>query len=328
VRSPEHQRSAAFLRGIQSMVGFPVSIDESHSHGPAGPYMYLRHEAGKGRRERTLLTEDRTQSCLCLFRQMNPPNRLHADSFSLTDILQFGTLPGVYGRSPENKTDILRAYADTCLTEEIQAEALVRSIGGFSRFLELAASQFGELVSYTAIGRECQVPTRSVQSYYEILEDTLVGLRLQAWSKSPRKRLVSHPEFYLFDLGVTNSLNRQLTAPPDPVRTGRLFEQWMVLETYRMANRLQGEAGIYFWRTNHGAEVDLIIEKHGRPIAAFETKTTSHVSGSHLSGLRAFREDHPDVRLHVIAQVDHPFRLDEVLVLPWKTYLQSLRDYL
>jgi len=107
-----------------------------------------------------------------------------------------------------------------------------------------------------------------------------------------------------------------LTAPPDPVRTERLFEQWMVLETYRMANYLQSEAGIYFWRTNHGAEVDLIIENYGKPIAAFEIKSTSHVSGSHLSGLRAFWEDHPDVPLHVIAQVDHPFRLDEVLVLP------------
>ena len=169
------------------MVGFPVSIDESHSHGPDGPYMYLRHEAGKGRRERTLLTEDRTQSCPCLFRQMNPPNRVHADSFSLTDILQFGRLPGVYGRSPENKTDILRAYADTYLTEEIQAEALGRNIGGFSRFLELAASQFGELVSYTAIGRECQVPTRSVQSYYEILGRYACGSAAPGLVKEPQK---------------------------------------------------------------------------------------------------------------------------------------------
>jgi len=250
------------------------------------------------------------------------------DSFSLADILQFGTLPGVYGRSPEDKVDILKAYTETYLTEEIQAEALVRNIGGFSRFLELAASQFGELVSYTAIGRECQVRTRTVQSYYDILEDTLIGLRLQAWPKSPRKRLVAHPKFYLFDQGVTNSLNRQLTAPPDPVRTGRLFEQWTVLETHRMLNYLGSEAGLYFWRTNHGAEVDLIIEKYGKPVAAFEIKSTSHISGNHLSGLRAFREDYPDVPLHVVAQVEHPFRLDDVLVLPWKTYVQSLRRYL
>jgi uncharacterized protein len=250
------------------------------------------------------------------------------DAFSLADTLQFGSLPGVFGRSTESKIDILKAYTETYLTEEIQAEALVRNIGGFSRFLELAASQFGELVSYTAIGRECRVPTRTVQSYYEILEDTLIGLRLPAWSKSPRKRLVSHPKFYLFDLGVTNSLNRQLTAPPDPVRTGRLFEQWIILETHRMLNYLRGEAGLHFWRTNHGAEVDLIIEKYGRPVAAFEIKSASHISGAHLSGLRAFREDYPDVPLHVVAHVENPFRLEEVLVLPWKTYLQSLEQYL
>lgn len=251
-----------------------------------------------------------------------------ADTFSLMDILQFGSLPGVYGRRPETQMDILKAYAETYLTEEIQAEALVRNIGGFSRFLELAASQFGELVSYTAIGRECQVPTRTVQSYYEILEDTLIGLQLRPWSKSLRKRLVSHPKFYFFDMGVTNSLNRQLTAPPDPVRTGRLFEQWIILETYRMLNYLGSEAGLFFWRTNHGAEVDLIIEKHGAPIGAFEIKSASHISGTHLSGLRAFREDYPDVPLHVVAQVENPFRLEDVQVLPWKTYVESLEAYL
>jgi len=64
------------------------------------------------------------------------------------------------------------------------------------------------------------------------------------------------------------------------------------------------------------------------PAAAFEIKSPSHISRSHLSGLRAFREDYPDVPLHVVAQVEHPFRLDDVLVLPWKTYVQSLRRYL
>jgi len=251
-----------------------------------------------------------------------------ADTFSLREVLQFGTLPGVYGRDPQSKIDILMAYTETYLKEEIQAEALVRNIGGFSRFLDLAASQFGELVSYTAIGRECQVPTRTVQSYYEILEDTLIGIRLKAWMKSPRKRLVSHPKFYLFDLGVTNSVNRQLTAPPDPVRTGRLFEQWIILETHRISSYRQSEAGLFFWRTNHGAEVDLVIEKYGKPVAAFEIKGVSHVAGTHLSGLRAFREDYPDVPLHVISQVENPYRLEDVQVMPWKTYLGRLVEFL
>jgi uncharacterized protein len=248
--------------------------------------------------------------------------------FSLSEVLRFGTLPAVYGRPRDEKMDILRAYTETYLKEEIQVESLVRNLGGFSRFLDLASSQFGELVSFSAISRECRVPIRTVQSYYEILEDTLIGLRLEPWKKSLRKRMVSHPKFYLFDLGVTNSLTRQLTASFDPIRTGRLFEQFIILETYRMLNYLQSEAALYFWRTNHGAEVDLIIEKHGKLIGAFEIKSLTRISGAHFSGLRAFREEYPDIPLHVISMVEHPYRQEEILILPWQHYLKNLTDNL
>lgn len=250
------------------------------------------------------------------------------EDFSLSEVLRFGTLPAIYGRPREGKMDILRAYTETYLKEEIQAESVVRNLGGFSRFLDLASSQCGEMVSFSAISRECQVPIRTVQSYYEILEDTLIGLRLEPWRKSLRKRMVSHPKFYLFDLGVTNSLTRQMTAPLDSTRTGRLFEQFIILETHRMLNYLQSEAAIYFWRTNHGAEVDLIIEKHGRLIGAFEIKSATRVSGAHFSGLRAFREEYPECPLHVISMVEHPYRQDEVLILPWEKYLKKLKGYL
>jgi predicted AAA+ superfamily ATPase len=251
-----------------------------------------------------------------------------SDTFSLTNVLQFGTLPGVYGRTVEDKIDIHRTYTETYLKEEVQAEGLVRNLGGFSRFLDLAASQFGELVSFSAIGRECHVPTRTVQSYYEILEDTLIGFRLEAWAKNLRRRIVSHPKFYLFDLGVTNSLNRQLTAPPDPTRKGRLFEQFIILETHRMLNYSQSEASLFFWRTNHGAEVDLLIEKHGKLTGAFEIKSVSRVTGAHLSGLRSFHQEYPRVPLHVIALVDNSYRLEDILVMPWQLYLEKINEYL
>jgi predicted AAA+ superfamily ATPase len=159
-------------------------------------------------------------------------------------------------------------------------------------------------------------------------QDTLIGFRLEPWSKSLRRRIVSHPKFYLFDLGVINGLTRQLTVPPDPMRAGRLFEQFIILETYRMLNYLQSEASLYFWRTNHGAEVDLVIEKHGRITGAFEIKSVSQVTGYHLSGLRSFHQEYPDVSLHVIALVENPYRLDEALVMPWKMYLENINKYL
>ena len=247
-----------------------------------------------------------------------------SDSFSLNEVLRYGSLPAIYGCSPEERIDILNSYTETYLKEEVHAEGLVRNLGGFSRLLDLAASQCGDLISFTAIGRDCHVATRTVQAYYDILEDTLISIRLQPWRKSVRKRMVSHAKFYLFDLGITNSLTRQLTAPPDPVRRGRLFEQFIILETYRLLQYRQSEACIYFWRTNHGAEVDLIIEKYGKIIAAFEIKSQSHITGAHLSGLRSFRTEYPEVPLHVIAMVENSYRIEDVLVVSWKKYLEEL----
>ncbi len=250
------------------------------------------------------------------------------DSFNLEEVLRFGTLPAVHGESVEDKIDILRTYTDTYLREEIMMEGIVRNIGAFSRFLEMAASQFGELVSFSSIGRECHISPRTVQSHYEILEDTLIGFRLQPWMKSQRKRMVAHPKFYFFDLGVTNSLNHNLTAPPDRKLRGRLFEQFIILETYRLLKYTRSEARAYFWRTNHGAEVDLILEKHNKIIGAFEIKSTEVVSGADLTGLRSFSEEYPKTPLHVIANVANPYNIRNVSVLPWKDYLARLESFL
>ena len=248
--------------------------------------------------------------------------------FDLEDVLRFGSLPVLYQKNREEKVDILTAYTETYLKEEIQSEGLVRNLGGFSRFLEIAAAQSGELVDFTALGREAQLTARTVQSYYEILEETLVGLRLPPWRKSVRKRLTAHPKFYFFDTGVTNSINRRLLAPPDPLLRGRLFEQWVVLETHRLLSYQRSEARLFYWRTNTGAEVDLLIEKHGRIVTACEIKASRSIGGADLSGLRAFREDYPKTRLFVVANVPEAYERDAILVLPWREYLQNLEKFL
>jgi predicted AAA+ superfamily ATPase len=163
-----------------------------------------------------------------------------------------------------------------------------------------------------------------VQSYYEILEDTLLGLRLAAWRRSPRKRLAAHPKFYLFDLGVANALNRRLSEPPDPAARGRLFEAWVVLETHRRLAYALSEARLFYWRTNHGAEVDLLIERGGRPRAAVEIKAKSNPGGSDLSGLRAFGEDYPDCPRFLVCETPHSYDRDGVSILPWEEYLALL----
>jgi uncharacterized protein len=249
-----------------------------------------------------------------------------AGTFDLEDALTYGTLPSVVGLSADEKRSKLAAYVQTYLREEIKNEGVVRNLGGFSRFLDVAGSQCGEDVNYAGIARECGLTNKTVESYYEIVEDTLIALRLEPWRKSLRKRLSGHPRFYLFDTGVTNAVNRRLGAGPDPALRGRLFEQLIVLEVQRLLSYKNSEARMFYWRTSAGAEVDLIIEKYGRIVAACEIKSNQRVDGADCTGLRAFQEEHDGVPLYVAAITSDAYRLGPVLVLPWMEFLDRVEE--
>ncbi|MBK8096021.1 MAG: DUF4143 domain-containing protein [Planctomycetes bacterium] len=217
-------------------------------------------------------------------------------------------------------------HAATYLREEIVAEALVRNLGGFARFLDVAAAQSGELLNANAVARDAAVAARTVQEYYQILEDTLLAFRLEAWRKSPRARMALHPKIYFFDLGVLNAINRRLTGEYDRETEGRLFEHLIVLETIRHLDYAQREARPFFWRTHTGAEVDLVLERHGKLRAAIEIKNKERVGGADLAGLRSFREAHPDVPCFVTCRAAEPFVSDGIEFLPWREFFSRLPD--
>ena len=250
------------------------------------------------------------------------------DGFDLERALRLGTLPPVVSGDAAAARELLGGYAETYLREEIQAEGIVRNVGGFARFLDVAAAQSGEILNAAAVASDAGVSARTVRSYFEILEDTLVGFRLEAWSKSPRARLVAHPRFYFFDTGVTNALNRRLHGEPDLPTRGRLFEQWIVTECARVVDYEYPETRLYYWRTNHGAEVDLLFERHGKLRLAVEIKSRRTVSGADLSGLRSFAEAHPRTPRVIVATVPEPFTVDRVEVLPWRSFFDDLGRWL
>jgi len=243
----------------------------------------------------------------------------------LMHFLRFGSLPPVFlAETESDKLDLLRAYVDIYLREEIQAEGIVRKIGAFSRFLDMAASQFGEIVNYSTVARECQQAVMTVKTYYEILVDTHIGFRLEPWRKSVRKRLSGHPKFYLFDNGVTNIINRYDHAICDPNLLGRLFEQFIVIETIKWIKTSQKMIDLYYWRTNTGAEVDLLMERSGKLIGAYEIKWSKTVTTAQLTGLKSFQEDNKNVPCYVVCNTDEPYRLGKVLVMNWSRFLQEL----
>lgn len=250
------------------------------------------------------------------------------EAFDLERALRFGTLPRAVTGSDEDARDLLASYAETYLREEIQAEGVVRNLGGFARFLDVAAAQSGDLLNAVAVASDAGLSARTVREYFQILEDTLIGFRLEPWRKSPRARLVGHPRFYLFDTGVTNALSRRLTAEPDPVLRGRLFEQWVVTECLRRVDYGFPETRLFMWRTHNGAEVDLLFERHGRLRLAVEIKSGRRVTGADLSGLRSFADAHPGVPQVVVATVPEPLRVSGVEVLPWARFFEDLERWL
>ena len=127
--------------------------------------------------------------------------------FDLVQILQFGSLPVVFSYAAASEKRLyLETYGRTYLKEEIWNEQIVRKLEPFAHFLEVAAQCNGKILNFSKIGRDIGIDTKTVQSYYQILEDTFIGFLLPAWQKSFKRKPVSTAKFYFFDLGVRNTL--------------------------------------------------------------------------------------------------------------------------
>lgn len=237
--------------------------------------------------------------------------------------MEIGTLPGFYQEeSREIWEKTLRSYAATYLKEEIQAESLTRNLEGFSRFLYIAAQWAGNFVDITQMASEAQISRQSAMRYFEILEETLVVDRCSPFAKNLRKRLVQHPKFYFFDTGVLNALLKNFSASSD--RRGNLFEHFMWSQIMNGARALDTEIHITSYRTEHGAEVDFIVEKDDE-IWAVELKASSNIGKGDLSGLRSFAEFYGKKHNSRIAYLgNHRKKIENTTVLPWIDLLKEL----
>lgn len=248
-------------------------------------------------------------------------------NFKLEKVLSRGGLPPVISESDAAAIQTLNAYAQIYLKEEILDEALTRNIAAFSKFLEIAADQSGAIVNYSNIARETHVSVKTIQGYYQILEDTLIAYRLPVYLRSARKRLVLHPKYYLFDTGIIQSL---VGRAGQEVREGtqlfgNLFEHFIILETLRLASYAGKDWHFYFWRTSHGAEVDLIIE-NSQGLWAVEIKSGVQIEPGQLQGLRSFQEDYPKAKLICVSNTARTYRSGPFEIVRWQDFFGP--DYL
>lgn len=242
--------------------------------------------------------------------------------FNLEKALRIGTLPILWKHTEEDYREFFRSYTETYLKEEVAAEGLVRNIGPFSQFLDIVAANDGEIVNFSNIARECSVSVKTVQQYYQILQDTFLAFKLPAWQRSPRKRLVAHPRYYLFDPGVTNSLAHTFDEPLNQKVRGRRFEQFVITQILAFIHYNRLDYQLFHWRTNHGAEVDLLICQGQRIIYAVEIKSSQNIVKESLHGLRSFLSVHPDVPVFVVGHNQKPRKLsDSITLMNWHDFI-------
>lgn len=241
--------------------------------------------------------------------------------FDLQRALQFGLVPLVWNAPDPMAT--LRAYASLYLREEVQAEALVRDIGAFARFLEAISFSQGALLNLAEVARECHVGRKTVEGYLGVLEDLLLSFRLPVFARRAKRLLVAHEKFYFFDVGVYRSLRP--TGPLDRAEeiAGMALEG-LVAQHLRawIDYRAAGET-LSYWRTKAGTEVDFVV--YGQDVFwAIEVKHAARVSHKDVRSLRAFREDYPEARACLLYMGQERLAIEGVLCLPCAEFLADL----
>jgi len=198
---------------------------------------------------------------------------------------------------------------------------VIQNIPAFAQFLRAAALTSGELLNYTNIGRESGVSAKVVKNYFQILEDTLIGYRVQPWRKVRKRRLIETEKFYLFDVGLTNYLARRSPKIGTP-EFGHSLENYILMELKAYQAYRNPELDISYWRTSTGFEVDFIL---GNMQVALEVKGSSKVHSAHTRGLKALLEEHQVEKAVIVAMERHPRILEYgVEVLPWQEFLERL----
>ena len=251
--------------------------------------------------------------------ELYPLISVEIPEFDLLKALNHGLLPKHYDTVNPHK--LLSAYIGSYLRDEIIAEARIRNVSAFSRFLEMAALTNGEMVNYSNIASDCGISVPTVKEYFQILEDTLIGRYLPSFQKKPKRRVITAPKFYLFDVGIANYLLNRAKIEKGTELFGKAFEHFIYQEIYAHSKYSDVNYPVYYWRTASQLEIDFVLGDHE---VAIEVKSTEQAHTRHLKGLKAFAEEYEVKKLILISNDPLPRLVENIEILPWKIFLERL----
>ena len=249
-------------------------------------------------------------------------------NFHLNKALHFGGLPKLLSlKSKTEKLLFLESYVENYLKEEILQEQLIRKIQPFKNFLEIAAQLNGQTINYSKFAREIGSDHKTIQNYFSILEDTLIGFSLPAYHRSVRKQQQKASKFYLFDTGIKRALEDTLILPlkSKTFSFGQAFEHFIILECFKLNHYLRQSYKFSYCKTKNGLEVDLIIQRPGKKELLVEIKSAEEIRKDHIKTIKSFSKDWDTPHEAQIWSMDTQIQsIEGIQCFPWKTALKKL----
>ena len=239
--------------------------------------------------------------------------------FDIIKAINNGMIPRHY--MVNNPWERMRAYINVYLNEEIRDEAFSRNLQSFSRFMEVAAQSDGEILVYKNVAQDCGIDYRTVKSYFEILQDSLVGYLVPGFTATKKRATIQAPKFYFYDVGITNFLLGRRNMTPGNESFGHSFEHFIIQELIAWLGYHHSDDRLTYWRSTSGYEVDAII---GNGKIAIEIKSSEEVKSRHLHGLKAFCEDFPNCRPIVVSLDPYKRRMNDIEIYPVNQFLSEL----
>ena len=243
--------------------------------------------------------------------------------FDLKRALRFGLLPVVWlSQDPEEELD---AYISTYLKEEIMAEGLSRNLPAFNRFLKVAALSSGSLINYSKMASDTQVAESTLRGHFEILQDTLMGIIIEPFIESKKRKAITTPKFYIFDNGVRHALMGTTALDRNSDLYGSSFEAFIAHEMRAYLSYSRSKLPLTFWRSTSQFEVDFLIGDK----VAIEVKAASHAHDGYLRGLSALSDENIFRDFYLITQdpITRTGNLksgQKVKFIPWDQFLKRL----
>jgi predicted AAA+ superfamily ATPase len=244
-------------------------------------------------------------------------------SVPVGQLLRFGCLPmSVTAEGNEAREDFLRAYVTVYLSEEVKAESLVRNLGSFSRFLEVAALAAGQPTNISNIARDAAVSRETARGYFDVLSDTLIGTWLPAYRPRAKVKEIAHPKFYWFDGGVLHAAAGGFDQPLPAEWKGVLLEHLLLheIQSYMDYSATRGTLG--YWRTPSGNEVDFVWWR-GNKIVAIEAKHSVQYRGDYRKGIVALLAA-TRVESYIVYMGDRELDVEGTRVMPLQQFLVRL----